>query len=303
MHRATRYVATREPARGAAAARETGTVEDVTGTNAGADQPSDGLTIGDADFYDAELRRHNEHFRAATHIRRRDRVLDVGCGTGQTTREAARVAVEGSALGVDVSAPMLERARRLSEAEGLGNVTYLRADAQDHPFPPAHFDLAISRFGTMFFADPDAAFTNIGRALRPGARLVLLVWRDHRRNEWFTAVRHALSGTTATVPASASALEPFSLADPAITRRILTAAGFTDVVFTDVHEPVYYGRDSATACEAVLGLRHVRELLADLDPARADHARRRLLLALAAHETDDGVLLDSRAWIVTARRR
>lgn len=291
------------PARKLRRSRATGKVEAVTGTNAEAEQPSDGRGIGDIDFYDAEMRRHNEHFCAEAQVRPSDRVLDVGCGAGQTTREAARIAVDGSALGVDLSAPMLERARRLSEAEGLSNVTYLQADAQVHPFPPAHFDLCISRCGTMFFADPVAAFTNIGRSLRPGARLVLLVWQGHEHNEWFTAVRQAVAGRTARAPASASALEPFSLADPAITRGTLTAAGFTDVVFTDVHEPAYYGQDRSTAYDAVLRLGHVKELLVNLDPALAEQARQRLRVTLAAHETDDGVIFDSRAWIITARRQ
>jgi ubiquinone/menaquinone biosynthesis C-methylase UbiE len=118
------------------------------------------------DFYDAELRRHNEHFRAAADVQPGGHVLDVGCGAGQSTRQAARAAVDGSALGMDPSAPMLERARRLSDDEGLRNVSYQQGDAETHPFPPAHFDLCISRFGTMFFADPIAAFANIGRALR-----------------------------------------------------------------------------------------------------------------------------------------
>src|SRR5215475_7952700 len=108
----------------------------------------------DPDFYDAELRRHNDHLRAAADVHPHDRVLDVGCGTGQTTREAARAAVDGSVLGVDVSTPMLERARQLAAEAVLRNVTYVHADAQTHPFPSSHFDLGISRFGTMFFADP-----------------------------------------------------------------------------------------------------------------------------------------------------
>lgn len=171
----------------------------------------------DPDFYDAELRLHNEHLRAAANVQPHDRVLDVGCGTGQTTREAAGAAVEGSALGVDLSAPMLEQARRLSDDAGLHNVTYVQADAQTHPFPSTHFDLCVSRFGTMFFADPVAAFTNIGRALRPGARLVLLVWQDHDRNEWATAIREALTVGTAAPAPTTNHPGPFSLADPAIT--------------------------------------------------------------------------------------
>ena len=92
------------------------------------------------------------------------------------------------------------------------------------------------------------------------------------------------------------------LADPDIAEGILTAAGFADVVFTDVHEPVFYGPDVATAYDLVLGLRHVRDLLADLGPVLAEHALRRLRATLAEHETDGGVYFDSRAWIITARR-
>jgi ubiquinone/menaquinone biosynthesis C-methylase UbiE len=120
--------------------------------------------------YDAELRLHNELFRDGARVGPRDRVLDIGCGTGQSTREAARAAVSGSAVGVDVSAPMLERARQLSVDQGLANIAFQQADAEVHCFPPTCFDLCISRFGTMFFADAVGAFTNIGRALRPAAR-------------------------------------------------------------------------------------------------------------------------------------
>jgi ubiquinone/menaquinone biosynthesis C-methylase UbiE len=256
---------------------------------------------GDVDFYDAELHRHNVHFRAAADVRPGDHVVDIGCGTGQSTREAARAAANGSALGVDVSAPMLERARRLAEAEGLHNVTFEHGDAQSHRLPPARFDLCISRFGTMFFTDPIAAFSNIGRAMRPGARLTLLVWQDSDRNEWFTAVRQALAGSTPPTP-TVSDLEPFSLADPTTTQRILTAAGFADVGFTAVHEPVYYGPDPDAAYNAVHRLRHARDLLASLDPATAEHAVDRLRATLVAHHADSGVLFDSRARIVTARR-
>ncbi|HZE49997.1 MAG TPA: methyltransferase domain-containing protein [Jatrophihabitantaceae bacterium] len=248
--------------------------------------------------YDAELRRHNEHLRAAARVGTRDRVLDVGCGTGQTTREAARAAVAGSAVGVDVSPLMLERARQLSDELGLSNITYEQADAQVHRFRPEHFDLCISRFGTMFFADPVAAFTNIGRALRPAARLVLLVWQERDRNEWATAIWPARTTESATPRGP----DPFSLADPSVTEGILATAGFTDVSFTDVHEPVYYGPDVATAFDAVLRLLKFNDLLADLDAATAERARTRLRATLAAHTTGDGVYFDSRAWIVTARR-
>jgi SAM-dependent methyltransferase len=250
--------------------------------------------------YDAELRRHNEHLRAAAGVSARDRVLDIGCGTGQATREAARAAVAGGAVGVDVSAPMLERARQLSDDQGLVNITFQQADAQVHRFPPAHFDLCISRFGTMFFADPVAAFTNIGHALRPAARLVMLVWQTRDRNEWATAIAQALpDASPAPAPGGPG---PFSLADPTVTEDILTAAGFADVSLTDVHERVYYGADSATAHDAVLRLLGLNDRLADLDAAAAAEARTRLRATLDAHDTGDGVYFDSRAWLVRAHR-
>ena len=150
----------------------------------------------------------------------------------------------------------------------------------------------------MFFADPVAAFTNIGRALRPAARLVLLVWQDRDRNEWATAIRQTLTATTAT-PSGTNA---FSLADPTFTEGILATAGFTEISFTDVHEPVYYGPDSDTAFDAVLSLWEFKDLLASLDAVQAEQARARLRATLDAHNTGGGVYFDSRAWIITARR-
>jgi SAM-dependent methyltransferase len=196
---------------------------------------------------------------------------------------------------------MLEHARRLSDAEGTRNVTYEVGDAQTHPFTAARFDLCISRFGTMFFTDAVAAFANIGQALRPKARLVLLVWQHPERNEWFTATRRALGDSGTSTP-SGSDLEPFSLADPVDTQRLLTAGGFEEIDFTDVHEPVFYGPDAATAYETVLGLRHARDLLDRLDATAAERAHHRLRTTLDAHDTGSGVLFDSRAWIITARR-
>ncbi|TYB50006.1 methyltransferase domain-containing protein [Actinomadura chibensis] len=246
--------------------------------------------------YEAELRRHNEVLRRACGVQAGEHILDIGCGAGETTRQAARDARTGSALGVDVSARAIERARALAQAEGLGNVAFECADAQSHRFPRGRFDLVTSRFGTMFFADPVAAFTNIGRALRPSGRLVMMVWQSRERNEWDMAIRRALetAGKTDAGP------DPFSLADPPTVKRILKAAGFTGVNFTNVREPVYYGPDVDAALAWVRGFTCTSEVLGQVDATAATQAIGRLREMLAAHSTDDGVWFDSRAWIVTA---
>lgn len=250
--------------------------------------------------YDAELRGYNEVLRRAVAVQPHHHVLDIGCGAGQTTRDAARVAREGSASGVDVSALAIDRARELARAEGPDNVSFELADAQVHRFPPERFDLAMSRFGTMFFADPVTAFANIGRALRPGGRLVMLVWQAREHNEWDVAIRRSLAEPEATLAADSAGPDAFSLSDPSTVRETLKAAGFADVAFADVHEPVYYGPDVDAALDWVRGFTCTNEALKRLDPAAATLATGRLRDVLAAHLTDDGVWFDSRAWTVTA---
>ena len=196
---------------------------------------------------------------------------------------------------------MLERARELAAAEGLGNLSYELADAQVHPFDPASFDVAISRFGTMFFSDPAAAFVNIAAALRPGARLVLLVWQERERNEWMGAINAAL-GEAATPPRSD--LDPFSLGDADATAGLLEDAGFEEVHFEDVHEPVLYGHDLEDALAFIRGFQGTTEALARMSDADAALTVERVRAMLAAHRTEElGVALDSRSWLVTARRR
>src|SRR4029453_10499221 len=122
--------------------------------------PGEAAQINRVD-YDAELWMHNEVLRRSYGIRPCDHVLDIGCGAGQTTRDAARLAVAGSVVGVDVSAPMIDRARRLAKAAGLRNVEFEQADAERHHFSAAWFDVAVSRVGTSFFTDPSSGFTKI----------------------------------------------------------------------------------------------------------------------------------------------
>jgi SAM-dependent methyltransferase len=252
--------------------------------------------------YDAELRLQNDALRRACKVQRNDRVLDIGCGAGQTTREAARIAEAGTALGVDISDAMIMRARERAEAEGLRNVTFEQADAQVRRFPSEQFDVVISRFGTMFFADPIAAFSNLRRALRPSGRLVMMVWQNSDSNEWSVAIQQCLASPEAAAIVVPPSLDPFLLSNPKLVTNILSAAGFARTMFTDVRAPVYYGEDTAAALAWVRGFWFIRETLQRLDAASAERAVERLRATLAAHEKPTGVWFDSRAWIVTAEK-
>jgi SAM-dependent methyltransferase len=251
--------------------------------------------------YDAELRRYHARLLEAVDIDPDARVLDIGCGTGQTTRAAARAASGGDALGVDISAPMLERARRLTNLEGLANARFECGDAQVHPLPAERFTIGLSRFGTMFFADPVAAFANIASALRPHGRLVLLVWQTRERNEWALAIDAALGNAAQPPPPTA---DPFSLGDTEATTETLARAGFEAARFEDVHEPVLYGPDIDAALEFVRGFQNVSAALARMSRDDAARAVDRLRETLEGHYSDRrGVTFDSRSWLITSRRR
>jgi SAM-dependent methyltransferase len=245
----------------------------------------------------------NDGLFAAAAIGERARVLDVGCGTGQTTRLAARAAVHGHAVGVDLSAPMLARARATAAAEGLPNVRYEQGDAQVHPFAAEAFDVVTSRGGIMFFADPIAAFTNIRRALRPGGRLAFLCPRAMGDNEWFTTPITAVLGHEPALPAGAPyAPGMFSLSDPDRLDDVLTRAGFGSISAEPVDTLMHYGHDATDVTEFLLGTGPVRHQLRDAEGPAVAAARDRLLAALRPFERPDGVRLRGAWWVVTAAR-
>jgi SAM-dependent methyltransferase len=257
-----------------------------------------------ADRYERAGWRHQQWFDDAGLIVATDRVLDIGCGTGKSTRDAARQAAQGSALGVDLSAQMLDRGRERAAAEGVTNVEFLQADAQVHPFDAGAFDIAISSFGCMFFGDPVAAFANIATALRPGGRVALFVWRELARNEWLTAIRGAVAlGRELPTPPPDSPGHPFSLADPDRVRSILGASGYDRIELEPVDEPVDMGADADDAFAFFSTNGMVRWLLEGVDDAGRARAMDNLRAAFEAAATPDGVLLGSSAWVITATRR
>jgi SAM-dependent methyltransferase len=253
-----------------------------------------------AQRFDETLAQSHGPFLAAAAIRPDDHVLDVGCGTGKATRDVARVAVDGSALGVDLSSQMLALARDTAAAEGLDNVEFRHADAQIHPFGDGEFDTVISRMGSMFFGDPIAAFTNLHRALRPEGRLTLLTWQTLAENEWLTEFRAAMAvGRTLPTPPP-DAPSPFSLSDPDRVQRILGEAGFTNVSFQSVHEPISFGPGQDDAFDFVSGLTGwMRE---GLDDDARESALATLRKTIAEHTGDDGVRYRSATWIIQAQR-
>lgn len=260
------------------------------------DGPTGDFWADNADRFDAGVARYREPFLDAAAIAETDSVLDVGCGAGQVTRDAARRASAGSALGVDLSGRMLDLARRTAEAEGVDNATFRQADAQTHPFDPGSFDVALSRHGSMFFGDPPAAFANIARALRPGGRLVLLTWQGYDRQEWLRTFRGALAAG----PIPTTGPSPLSLSDPDVVRALLTGAGFADVTVGGVAEPMWFGADPEDALRFVAGQQ--AGLLADLDGVTRAAALDTLRAALTDHRTERGVEFDSAAWLVRATR-
>jgi SAM-dependent methyltransferase len=255
------------------------------------------------DRYEAMLAPFTGHLLKAAGVSGTDRVLDVGCGCGSTTRAAGRLATDGDALGVDLSRQLLHRAEQRTREEGLANVRFEHADVQVHPFTEPVFDAAISRFGVMFFADPVTAFANIGRALRPGGRMVFVCWAEPAENEWITVPGAAAAQYVALPPiGDPAAPGPFSLADRNRLVAILDAAGLAEVDIECVTDPLRLGSDVAGTVEFVKQTGIGQALLKGADPAAIRRVTDAFAAVLEPYLTTGGVWLGSKAWLVWARR-
>jgi SAM-dependent methyltransferase len=233
-----------------------------------------------------------------------DRVLDVGCGCGATTRAAAARAAEGAVTGIDLSAAMLERGRADAAATGLSNVSFIQGDAQVFPFEPGGFDVVISRFGLMFFADPIAAFTNLRTAAARGGRLVFVCWQPAAANEWLLVPGAALAEhLPVPEPPPANAPGMFGLADPDRVRTILTDAGWSGVEVIPTRTPMLIGGGGTVedAVEFVRTGSQGRTVLSGADPDTAARAIESLRAALSAYADPDGVRLNAAVWLVGAQ--
>ncbi|NVI02922.1 MULTISPECIES: class I SAM-dependent methyltransferase [Paraburkholderia] len=236
-----------------------------------------------------------------------ERVLDVGCGAGASTLAlAARVGRGGQVLGVDISAPLIGRARALAPQDTP--VLFQVADASSAELPEGAFDILFSRFGVMFFDDPTAAFAHMRRALRPGGRVAFVCWRGAAENDWVRLPMGAIKGILPpSAPPAPEAPGPFSFGDRGRVARILTAAGFTDIAIAPFDASVPFGeggtRDAAIddAVKMTLEVGPLSRALADQPDDIRARASAAVRAAFAGLPGERSVMIDGAAWIVMAR--
>ncbi|MBT4425888.1 MAG: class I SAM-dependent methyltransferase [Rhodospirillaceae bacterium] len=231
-------------------------------------------------------------------------VLDIGCGCGDSALGLARrVGKNGSVLGVDISAPMLDHARQRAALEAELNLRFEQADAQTHKFPPAAFEHAFSRFGVMFFDDPVAAFSNIRGALKENGRLSFVCWRALDENPWMSValgVAYIFVAPPEAIPPNSPG--PFMLAAPDRVREILSAAGYADISVAPLNEEIYLSGPGtvAEAAQHTCRMGPVARVLADSDDDTKRQVEAALNTTLAPYHDGTGVRMASSCSIVTA---
>ncbi|MGE5157641.1 MAG: class I SAM-dependent methyltransferase [Gemmatimonas sp.] len=232
-----------------------------------------------------------------------ERVLDVGCGSGATTIAFARkVAPSGHVLGIDVSGPMLARARQNAPAELP--IDFVLADATVYPFDPASVDLLVSRFGVMFFAEPAVSFANLRKALRPSGRLAFICWREPRENPFFMAPLQAVYKHVPKLPPQGPEDPgPFAFASEDRVHRILTEAGYKSVAMQphDLALDVAIGQGLETAVQGALEIGPASRALQDHPAEVREAARNSIREALMPFVQGQSVALPASIWIVSAR--
>lgn len=252
------------------------------------------------------LSHHSEAIFPSLPVHPGDQVLDVGCGFGDTAiKLAGLVGPKGNVTGVDCCDAFLDFARAEVRTRGLTNVCFVRADAEI-ALPTGQYDFVFSRFGTMFFANPVAGLRNMRKALRPGGRMVHIVWRERKDNPWLSMAKEVVLRFLPPPGADAQTCGPgpFSMADEATVRKMMTVAGYQDIEFRRVDAPVLVGKDVRDAIAFQLAIGPAGEVFREAG-AEAERKRPEIEAALAdainRQKTGaEGIVMDSSSWVISA---
>jgi len=252
------------------------------------------------------LTRHSEAIFPTLPVREGDRVLDVGCGFGDTAIKLARlVGPTGEVVGIDCCDVFLEIAQKEAEASGLTNVRLMRGDAEI-ALPTDEFDFVFARFGTMFFANPVAGLRNMRRALRPGGRMVHIVWRNRADNPWLSMAKDVVLRFLPEPGADALTCGPgpFSMSNETTVRAMMKAAGYDEIEFRRVDAPVLVGNDVVDAIAFQLAIGPAGEVFREAG-AEAEEKRNQIEAALAEainrqKMSADGIVMESSSWVISA---
>lgn len=249
---------------------------------------------------------HSEAVFPTLPVRPGDRVVDAGCGFGDTAIKLARlVGPSGSVVAVDCCDAFLEFGRKEAAAAGITNVTFLDEDVQSYPFEPVH-DFCFSRFGTQFFENPVAGLRNMRTSLKPGGIMTMIVWRGIKDNPWLGSAKEIVLQHLPPPGENAQTCGPgpFSMADPATVTKQLEIAGYTDIAFDQIDAPVFVGKDLDDAVAFQLAIGPAGEVYREagrLAEQRHDEIAAALKARLAKHHGASGVVMDSSSWKVSAR--
>lgn len=256
---------------------------------------------------DAQLEAFNEDLIALAQIAPGMRVVDIGCGCGASTLHVAKhIGPEGYAHGVDVSRPMLDRAADRAKAAHMAHVRFEFGDAAEHTPGEEKFDAAISRFGSMFFVDPLKAFINIRSWIAPGGRVAFLVWRPIMENPWMAVPLGAVAGILELPPPPEDpyAPGPFALADAERTASIFREAGYDEVDIVPVNKKLQIGAGGSidAGIDFIMrGVGPISRLLEEAPPETEAAVHGAIREAVQPHTTDEGIMFDFAAWMITAR--
>ena len=249
---------------------------------------------------------HSAKIFPSLEVHEGDKVVDAGCGFGDTAIQLARlVGPTGSVLAVDCCDGFLAYGRQDAKAAGISNVTFLEADVQAYPFKPVH-DFCFSRFGTQFFENPVAGLRNMRATLKPGGVMTMVVWRGIKDNPWLGHAKDVVLKFLP--PPGENALScgpgPFSMADTGVVAKQLEIAGYTDIQFEQVDAELFVGKDVDDAVAFQLALGPAGEVYREagaLAEQRHGEIAAALKVELAKYQRPNGIIMDSSSWKVSAR--